>query len=248
LEKPDPNHPLLPALRMARQHQTYIDQHVQDYTCVLVKRERIEGELLPYEHMFVKCRHERVEDGRIMTPFSVYMKFLAPQRIQGREVLYVKGRDRGDVLVKKGGRRANYVNLWIDPHGELALRENRYPITEFGIANMVKRLIQVAEEDVNFGECEVRFYKGAKLDGRLCTGIEVVHPVRRDHFLFHVARILVDDQLHVPAHFAAYDWPETPGGQPVLMEEYTFRNIRLNVGLTDLDFDRMNAEYGFRKE
>ncbi len=36
-----------------------------------------------------------------------------------------------------------------------------------------------------------------------------------------------------------------PGGQPQLLEEYTYLNVKLNVGLTDADFDDKNPEYNF---
>jgi len=45
----------------------------------------------------------------------------------------------------------------------------------------------------------------------------------------------------------AYDWPTTPGGEAPLIEEYTYYNVKLNVGLTDLDFDKTNPAYNFPK-
>ena len=35
---------------------------------------------------------------------------------------------------------------------------------------------------------------------------------------------------------------------PRLLEEYTYRQLKLNVGLTDADFQRWNPAYGFRKD
>ena len=35
-------------------------------------------------------------------------------------------------------------------------------------------------------------------------------------------------------------WPETPGGEPPLEEEYTYLDVELNVGLKDSDFDPDN--------
>jgi hypothetical protein len=163
-------------------------------------------------------------------------------------VLYVEGRDRGDLLVRRGGTRSPYLNLWLDPRGQTAMRNNRYPITEFGIENLLLRLIEVGEREVGYGECQVRFYRGAKVDDYRCIGLEVEHPVRREHFNYHVARILIDEQLHVPVHYASYDWPERAGDPPGLIEEYTYRNLKLNTGLSDADFDRQNPAYGFRKD
>ncbi len=205
------NHPLQEAIRIAKDHDRYIHEQVRDYTCVIVKRERVGNELLPVEQMFVKCRHERPQSDGSVTPFSVYMKFIAPRKIVGREVLYVAGRDGGDVLIKKGGQRNDYLNWWIDPHGDMAMRDNRYPITEFGFENLVRRVIEVAEEELAYDECEVKYYENAKVDQRNCLVIEVRHPVRREHFRYHLARIFIDEELHVPMHFETYGWPENDG-------------------------------------
>ena len=42
-----------------------------------------------------------------------------------------------------------------------------------------------------------------------------------------------------------YGWPTQAGGQPPLVEEYTYRDVRVNVGLTDADFDPENPNYNF---
>ena len=61
-----------------------------------------------------------------------------------------------------------------------------------------------------------------------------------------MASVLVDNELQVPVDFASYGWPKQQGGQPLLLEEYMYSNIQLNVGLADNDFERSNPEYGFR--
>jgi hypothetical protein len=84
-----------------------------------------------------------------------------------------------------------------------------------------------------------------KVADRVCTCIEVVHPVPRRNFRFHLARIFVDDELNLPIRYESYSWPTTPGGAPELIEEYTYLDLKLNVGLTDSDFDIQNPNYQF---
>ncbi|MEZ6148621.1 MAG: hypothetical protein R3C09_00745 [Pirellulaceae bacterium] len=60
----EPQHPLRPLLIEARQALEYIEQEVHDYTCNLVKRERIAGELLPQETLFAKVLHGNDKLGR----------------------------------------------------------------------------------------------------------------------------------------------------------------------------------------
>jgi len=241
-------HPLAPLIKYACERYQAIDDQIRDYTCTLVKREQIDGRLTPPEFLVMKLRHARTEPGKPPVPFSVYLKFLAPAELRGREVVYVEGRYDGKLIARRGGSRMAYVTVALNPTGELAMQGNRYPITEIGFKNLLMRLIEVAREDVRHSECQVRYSTGAKVDGRSCTLVEVTHPVRRPHFRYHVARVFIDDELLIPIRYAAYDWPEVAGGEPCLMEEYTYLNVKLNQGLGDWDFDYRNENYGFRKD
>ena len=55
----------------------------------------------------------------------------------------------------------------------------------------------------------------------------------------------MDDEHLIPIRYEAYDWPKEQGGQPILMEEYTYMNVKVNNGFTDADFDPTNAAYKF---
>jgi hypothetical protein len=235
----NPNeHPLMPALRWAYDGIGNIEK-LQDYSATLAKRERINGKVLEYEYMFVKVRHK---------PFSVYMHFLAPAALKGQEVLYVEGQNSGKMWAHGVGMRAMFGTVSIEPTSAVAMHNQHYPLTELGILNMVRRLVEVAEQDKKYGECDVKFFKGAKVNNRVCTCIQVVHPVPRRNFIFHEAKIFVDDELNLPIRYESYDWPKTPGGPPELVEEYTYLNLKLNNGFTDADFDIRNDAYSFKKK
>ena len=122
------------------------------------------------------------------------------------------------------------------------MRNQRYPLTEIGLLNLVRRLAEVAEQDVKFGECDVKFFKGAKINGRSCTLLQVTHPLPRRNFRFHLARVFVDDEFNVPIRYESYAWPREPGATPELIEEYTYVNIKLNNGFTDADFSPEESE------
>ena len=87
--------------------------------------------------------------------------------------------------------------------------------------------------------------EGATVEKRPCTCIQVVHPVPRRNFLFHSARIYVDDELNIPIRYAAYDWTKDKYGKPELIEEYTYRDFTPNDKLSDADFDYRNPNYNF---
>ena len=246
-ESKDP-HPLEPVLEYAQRRLQEMDNEINDYTCTLVRRERLGGQLSGYVYSHVKLRHQKVSDGMVVAPFSVYMRFLSPANVEGREVLYVQGQNKGNLIVRRGGQRFKFVTVGVDPKSEVVLRESRYPIEELGIRNLTERLIEVGKEELKHEEIEVAYIEDTKVNGRVCTAIQITHPVRRDHFRYHVARVFIDDELQVPIRYASYDWPEKEGGDSRLLEEYTYLDLELNVGLGDWDFDHRNENYKFRKE
>jgi hypothetical protein len=230
-------HPLMPALRWAYEGMGNLEK-IQDYSATVAKRERVDGKLNDYDHMFVKVRHK---------PFSVYMYFLAPAKIKGQEVIFVEGTNNGNMWAHTIGIKDKmFGTVSIKPDGPIAMSGQRYPLTELGILNLTRRLVQVAEQDIKYGECEVKFFKGAKINDRVCTCIQVVHPVPRRNFIFNLARIFVDDELNIPIRYESYEWPKEPGGAPELIEEYTYINLKLNNGFSDADFDVKNPNYHFR--
>lgn len=229
---PPSAHPLTPVLRWAKQGLPAI-RSLNDYSAILVKRERIQGRLGGFESMSVKIRHR---------PFSVYVNFLGPANLRGQEVIYNEGQNNGKLQAHKA-HLASTVSL--DPEGLMAMSGRHYPLTEIGLLNLVRRLIEVGEEDVKRDECEVKYFREAKVNTHRCTVIQVIHPVSRGIFRFHRARIFVDDELQLPIRYEAYDWPRKAGGPPELIEEYTYLDLKLNNGFTDEDFSTQNPTYHF---
>ena len=99
---PGNSHPLDLALRVARKTLERIQTQVTDYSCTLVKRERIRGQLMNPEYMYTEVRNRKVQDGRLTAPFSVYMYFLKPTNIKGREVIYVEGNNSNKLVAHEG--------------------------------------------------------------------------------------------------------------------------------------------------
>lgn len=233
LEQKPGEHPLMPALRMAQEAVQHIDDNVRDYSAILRKQERIDGELQEEEIAFVKVRNQ---------PFNVHMFFLSPNK--GRECLYVPGPngEKGILHARDSGFRRKLGVFELDPDGRLAMAGQKYPITKLGLRNLTTELIAVASNDVNYGECEVRTLQ-TTMNKRPVTVIEVVHPTPRKNFRFHKAQVFIDNELRLPVRYAAYLWPQTPGEAPPLEEVYTYTDIKINNGFTDADFDRTkNAE------
>jgi len=233
-------------LDFARDAYTRLTKDVRDYDCQLVKRERVNGELGSYQYLYVKVRQEQKSNSHMVVPFSVFLRFLKPERMEGREVLYVANANQGDLIARRGGRRSPNVTIQLPPDSPMAMDGNRYPITEIGFENLTKRLIEVLEQEQKHHDGVIEVFPNAKIDGRKCTHFRLTHAQRRADLTYYMAEVSVDNELKIPVYFRSFDWPVEEGGKPRLLEEYFYKQVRLNVGLTDQDFDRNNPDYHFQ--
>jgi hypothetical protein len=230
-------HSLLPALRLAKQELPLVEG-IKDYSAKLIMRERVGDKLGKRQAWLVKIRHQ---------PFSVYTCGLAPASIKGQEAVYIVGKNDGKLWVHPAGAAGKLVHaLSLDPAGATAMRDQRHPITEIGILNLVRKMIAVGERDIQHDDCQVTFFTGARINDRTCAGFQVVHSQERPYFCYHLARILIDDELGLPVRYEAYGWPSKPEDPLPLLEEYTYVDIKLNAGLTAKDFSTENPAYHFK--
>jgi Protein of unknown function (DUF1571) len=229
-------HPLAPVVRTLKATQEEIDHNVRDYSCTLVKQECVDGELGEQQHIMLKVMHQ---------PFSVYMSFLKPYA--GREVVYVDGQNNGKLIVLEAGMKRMLGKMNLDPQGSLAMSGQKHPITDVGFRNLTAKLTKMWEGEMKFAECDVTTDPNTHIANRATTMIQVTHPVARQDFRFHVARLFLDNELKIPVHFDAYMWPEQQGGQPSLEERYTYTNLKLNNGYTAREFDAANNPEIFKK-
>ena len=202
---------------------------VQDYECTVVKRERVNGALLPESLMFMKIRER---------PFSVYLFGLAPDSEKGQEVCYVTGRNKGMMRVHPAGLLGIIGFVSVDPYDPRAFKENRHPITEAGIGNLLEATARYWEMERRGNQTLARITDDS-FQGRPCTRIETIHPDRNaGRFYAYRCVLCLDNVTHLPVHAAAYDWPR-PGGPSGgdLLEWYGYLDIRCNVGLGDAAFN-----------
>ena len=233
-------HPLMPVIRWAEQARPKIAA-IQDYTATLRKQENINGRLHGVQVMEIKVRHE---------PFSVYTRFLFPNNMQGQQAIYVEGQNDNRLVAHGVGIQRLAGTMMLPPDGFLPMQGQKYPITMMGILNLVDQLVEAAHHTIRIGgECVVTYHEGVVLgtgeSARECTMIQIVLPERRRDHIFHIARIFVDNELNLPIRYESHDWPNRPGEPPVLHEVYQYMDLKLNVGLTDADFDHKNPKYNF---
>lgn len=241
----DEGHPIDPALEIAQEGLDHIRRDVRDYTARLVKRERVDGKLGPEETMQVKIRNRKREGDRLVTPLSVYMRFEKPAAAKDREVIWVEGANDGCLIAHEGSGLVKAYRAYLPPDHKWAMAGNRYPITHIGLENLIEKLIERGTRERQHEDCEVRIVDDAELNGRPCRRIELRHPEKKPEYDFYLAEIYIDKEYFLPIRYAAYSWPEMEGGDPLLEEEYTYIDLKLNVGLTEADFDWQNPEYNF---
>jgi hypothetical protein len=206
-------------------------QNVRDYTCMLIKQERING-VMPSGNtvMEMKVRTQ---------PFSVYLRFLQPRTEAGQEVCYVAGRNDGKMRVRpKGvlGSFAGFVSL--DPNDPRARQTSKRSITEAGIGNMIERFARAWENERNLNLTRQVRVAEYEYNRRRCTRVETVHSDNGNgHFIYYRDVVYFDKETHLPIRLEFYDWPRQAGDTGQLVEVYSFANMRLNVGLGDEVFN-----------
>lgn len=205
----------------------------EDYEATFIKRELV-GRKMNQAVMKVKVRQE---------PLSVYMLFGKPN--EGREVIYVEGQNNNELLVHETGLKALAGTLSLDPSGSMAMKGNHHPITNFGIKNMMSELAQLWADEAHLPDVEVKFYPKAKIGELECKAIEVIHPKPVQGADFHITRLYLNAETNLPVRLQHYKFPNKPGGEPILYEEYTYLEFKPNRGFKDIDFDIRNPNYNF---
>ncbi len=208
---------------------------VHDYTCTFYKRERFDGVLSGTHVMTFKARSN---------PLSFYVKCATPRA--GREAIWIKGQNHGKVVAHDAGFvKVLAGTMYLDPRGGVAMEDNRHPITEAGLGNMIDTVRLRWDQELKAGTTRVEFRPHMKVGDRDCTMIETTHPHHDATFVFHRVRLYIDDKLGLPIRLEGYDWPKHVGAEPELVEEYTYANLRINPGLTERDFDPANPSYSY---
>jgi hypothetical protein len=202
-------------------------QEVHDYTCLLIKRERIRGQLQADNVVAMKVRNQ---------PFSVYLRWQEPRSMAGQESCYVAGRNDNMMRVHPTGLAGIAGWVTLDPRDPRVLEHSRHSITEAGIGNLLERFGQRWEEERRLNQTQVHI-ADYEYNKRPCTRVETMHPPGGT-FLFYRTVVYFDKETHLPIRVENYAWPQQRGGpNGELVEVYSYVDLRLNVQLRDDDFN-----------
>lgn len=210
---------------------------VSDFRATFYKRERVDGELGETNIMDLKVRRQ---------PLSVYMRWREP--FEGREIIWQEDAHDGQIVVHAGGWQRKIVPLLkLDPLGERAMEYNRRPVTQIGIWNFNRRLLDNLRVDLEQPEVKVWMTQDMKVGGRDAYCFRVVHADQPQRPVYHKMLMYIDQLLGIPVACELYGWPATQADDPPLEESYAFNDLELGAGLGDIDFDIANPEYDFRR-
>lgn len=227
-------HKLDPAIRLAMQSYETTAQ-IKDFQATFIKREKVGRKMQATHTMQIKFREQ---------PLSVYLNFQKPHT--GREVIYVHGRNGNQILAHETGIKGLVGTVSLQPNSPQAMDESRYPITTIGIRKM---LFQILKQWKNERQIEagvsVKYFPDAKLGNLQCKVLQTSYPQQKQGVRFQMTRLYIDKATNLPVRVEQYDWPTKRNTKPELVEEYTYTNIRTNVGLSDADFDPKNPGYNF---
>jgi hypothetical protein len=226
--QPADANPLDEPLRLIKEARRAFGE-VRDYTCVLIKKERLSGVMQPDNVISMKFRNQ---------PFSVYMRWQQPKASVGQEACYVTGKNDGKMRVHSTGVSGLVGWVSLDPTDERAKKTSNHTITEAGIGNLLTRYGKAweAEKTLNLTRIKIGEYEFNK---RRCVRVETVHPGKPDaRFAAYRSVLYFDKETHLPVRAEVYDWPRQ-GGSPdgELQEVYSYVNMKLNVGLGDEAFN-----------
>ncbi|MCB9476075.1 MAG: DUF1571 domain-containing protein [Deltaproteobacteria bacterium] len=193
---------------------------VNDYTCILHKRELVDGKMQDLQHMAVKFKK----------PMSLYMKW-QPGPHEGRQLIYVRGQNDNKAHVKEAGILGVVpVNLSLD--SKLMKADTNHPLSEIDMGFTVDTIYKNLSKALVEGDVTLTFVGQRRLGNRVAYVVDAVHEnVETKGYYAKRSVNAFDRATGLPIASKSYN---TAGE---LFEEFEWTDLKLNVGLTDADFD-----------
>jgi len=186
---------------------------IHDYRGVLYKKELFGDALIEQRIAFKFSR-----------PFQVYLRYIEPN--PGREVIYVRGRNKNRLKAHRGSGVDITVNL--NPRSRWAMAEGHHPVTEFGIEHMLELAARDVRKALRRGDSGLSIADGGVVNGEPTWRIELRNPpdgrkvtARRDETLWGLAARAGQDMYVVLHHNESIDSPrDIRAGQEVFVPSY----------------------------
>lgn len=201
---------------------------VSAYTARFIRQELVGNRLRPREEALLKFQR----------PHRFYLRWIAGPAT-GREMLY-PGDAQGRVLVHEPRFLTRLFTAVLEPDSAHVLKESRHPVTDIGIGRLVTLILDNARRALREGHLDI-VERGVSTDA--------ARPERRLELVFsrapearyyaHRAVVGVDTDTRLPVTATIFD------ADGRMIEDYAYRDLRLNPPLTAVDFDAANPAYRF---
>jgi hypothetical protein len=197
------------------------------YTARFIRQEVVDGRLRPREEALLKFQR----------PDRFYLRWISgPAR--GREMLYPNG-DGDRVLVYEPGVLTGWFTAVLEPGSQHVLKQSRHPVTDIGIGRLADIILDNVRRGVGAGELQILDRGTVSDGGRQERRLELVFPRGGARYYAHRAVVGVDITAGIPVTATIFDADDR------MVEDYAYRDLRLNPPLTALDFDAENPGYRF---
>jgi len=204
------------------------DKSYRDYTCTLVKQEKLAGKLGKAQEISVRFRE---------SPYSVAMAWTKNAPI-GDRILYIEGKWDNQMLVRPTNpflRKLVGGSVLRDPDGEEAMKNTLRPVNMFGFRRSLENLIEVYQQAKKADDLKESFGGYAKVAGRDTVALVRHLPAEKD-YPAHETRTYIDLEYLVPLRVEGTDWNDQ------LSCLYEYRDVKLNPGLKADDFTPQSNE------
>ena len=206
---------------------------ISDGTWRIRKEEWKNGHMKPVQELEVKYRR---------SPEALYIHWVG-EFSTGREVLWSPALRDGNIYVNTSPL---VPNLSISPTGSLATRDSRHPVWMAEIPRIAS-LVQAGDDYLNshpeltatYEDLGVQDVFGTRSH---CYSATLPYEAAPDELYAPMIRLCLSAATGLPSRFTA--WADEDGARRQV-EDYVFQAVKINVGLSDADFDADNPAYRF---
>ncbi|WP_020405027.1 DUF1571 domain-containing protein [Hahella ganghwensis] len=203
---------------------------VESYTAIFHKQQRIAGELLDEENIFLKFRKK---------PYSLYMKWVT-EPYKGSELLYVVGWNKGRIKAHKGGF-FSFIVRNLAPNDPKLMENDLRPVTSTGVGFLLQTVAINMRKAIKAGVLTFNDRGKESVYGR-STQVMVIDILPHENAEdYDGAQFVINQDVEskILIRIRVYD----RDGR--LVENYGYENLNLDARLSDADFDPKNLEYDF---
>jgi outer membrane lipoprotein-sorting protein len=202
---------------------------VESYTAIFHKQQRIAGELLEEENIFLKFSKK---------PYSLYMKWVT-KPFKGSELLYVAGWNKGRIKAHRGSF-FSFIVRNLDPDDPALMKNELRPVTSTGVGFLLQTVVINMRKAIKAGVLTFTDRGKENIYGR-DTQVKVIDIRHENAEDYDGAQFVINQDVEskIPIRIRVYD----RDGR--LVEKYGYENLNLDARLSDADFDPKNPGYDF---